>query len=151
MRSWLTVNQSVTATSLPTSLPSSSMQQTTLATFSSLDLISFAILSRREIMLLGELLAASERVAATRSRLAKIDTLAQCLRRLDASEISLGVAYLSGDTPQGKIGIGYPALKHALAASAAGAPPLTLARTAVTKSRLCQIKGEGSAAERARL
>src|SRR6266853_5960939 len=33
MRSWLTVNQSVTATSLPTSLPSSSLQQTTLATF----------------------------------------------------------------------------------------------------------------------
>src|SRR5258705_1440831 len=151
MRSWLTVSQSVTATSLPTSLPSSSMQQTTLATFSSLDLISFAILSRREIMLLGELLAASERVAATPSRLAQIDPLAQCLRRLDASEISLGVAYLSGDTPQGKIGIGYAALKDALAATPAGAPRLTLAQIDETLTRLAQIKGEGSAAERARL
>src|SRR5258707_48647 len=102
-------------------------------------------------MLLAELLAASERVAAARSRLAKIDTLAQCLRRLDASEISLGVAYRSGDTPQGKIGIGYAALKDALAATPAGAPRLTLAQIDETLTRLAQIKGEGSAAERARL
>src|SRR6267154_853038 len=151
MRSWLTVNQSVTATSLPTSFPSSSMQQTTLATFSSLDLISFAILSRREIMLLGELLAASERVAATRSRLAKIDTLAQCLRRLDASEIALGVAYLSGDVCSSDLGIGYATLKDALAAEPAGAPRLTLAQIDEALTRLAQIRGAGSAAERARL
>ncbi len=79
-------------------------------------------------MLLAELLAASERVAATRSRLAKIDALAECLRRLDASEVALGVAYLSGDTRQGRIGIGYAALKDALAATPAGAPGLTLAQ-----------------------
>jgi DNA ligase-1 len=102
-------------------------------------------------MLLGELLAASERVAATRSRLAKIDTLAQCLRRLDASEIPLGVAYLSGDTPQGKVGIGYATLKDALAATPSGAPRLTLAQIDETLTRLAQIKGEGSAAERTRL
>src|SRR6266705_2346449 len=79
-------------------------------------------------MLLTELLAASERVAATRSRLAKIDALAECLRRLDVSEIALGVAYLSGDTRQGKIGIGYASLKDALAAAPASAPRLTLAQ-----------------------
>jgi len=73
-------------------------------------------------MLLAELLAASERVAATRSRLAKIDALAECLRRLDVSEIALGVAYLSGDTRQGKIGIGYASLKDALTAAPARAP-----------------------------
>src|SRR3989440_11326181 len=101
-------------------------------------------------MLLAELLAASERVAATRSRLAKIDALAECLRRLDASEIALGVAYLSGDTRQGRIGIGYAALKDALAATPAGAPRLTLAQVDETLARLAQIKGEGSAAERAR-
>ena len=102
-------------------------------------------------MLLAELLAASERVAATRSRLVKIDTLAQCLRRLDASEISLGVAYLSGDTPQGKVGIGYATLKDALAAKPAGAPQLALVQIDEALTRLAQIKGEGSAAERARL
>jgi DNA ligase-1 len=102
-------------------------------------------------MLLAELLAASERVAGTRSRLAKIDTLAQCLRRLDASEIALGVAYLSGDTPQGKVGIGYATVKNALAATPAGAPQLTLAQIDEALTHLAQVKGEGSAAERARL
>jgi hypothetical protein len=36
-------------------------------------------------MLFAKLLAASERVAGTRSHFAKIDTLAECLRRLDTS------------------------------------------------------------------
>src|SRR5437879_11578944 len=102
-------------------------------------------------MLLAELLAASERVAGTRSRLAKIEALAQCLRRLDASEIALGVAELSGDTRQGRIGIGYAALKDALAAPPASAPRLTLAQVDEALARLAQIKGEGSSAERARL
>ena len=102
-------------------------------------------------MLLTELLAASERVAATRSRLAKIDALAECLRRLDVSEIALGVAYLSGDTRQGKIGIGYASLKDALTAAPASAPQLTLAQIDEALARLSKIKGEGSAAERQRL
>jgi len=102
-------------------------------------------------MLLTELLAASERVAATRSRLAKIDALAECLRRLDVSEIALVVAYLSGDTRQGKIGIGYASLKDALTAAPASAPRLTLAQVDEAFARLAQIKGEGSAAERQRL
>src|SRR6266446_6757050 len=102
-------------------------------------------------MLLAELLAASERVAATRSRLAKIDALAECLRRLDASEIALGVAYLSGDTRQGKIGIGYASLKDALTAAPASAPQLTLAQIDEALARLSKIKGAGSAAERQRL
>src|SRR2546428_5691163 len=102
-------------------------------------------------MLLAELLAASERVAGTRSRLAKIDALAQCLRRLDATEIALGAAYLSGDTRQGRIGIGYATVKDALAATPASAPRLTLAQIDEALERLDQTKGEGSAAERARL
>jgi len=88
------------------------------------------------------MLAASERVAATRSRLAKIDALAQCLRRLDAPEIALGTAYLSGDTRQRRIGIGYAALKHALAAPPASAPRLTLAQVDEALERLALIKGE---------
>src|SRR6266850_3168508 len=102
-------------------------------------------------MLLAELLAASERVAATRSRLAKVDTLARCLQLLDASEIALGVAYLSGETRQGKIGIGYATLKDALAATPASTPQLTLAQTDEALARLAQIKGDGSASGRARL
>src|SRR5947208_16682652 len=91
-------------------------------------------------MLLAGLLAASERVAATRSRLAKIDALAECLRRLDASEIAPGVAYLSGDTRQGRIGIGYAALEDALAATPAAAPGPTLAQVEAALARLDQAQ-----------
>src|SRR6266568_4806664 len=102
-------------------------------------------------MLLTELLAASERVAATRSRLAKIDALGECLRRLEASEIALGVAYLSGDIRQGKIGVGYASLEDSLAEAPASAPQLTLAQVDEALARLAQIKGAGSAAERQRV
>jgi DNA ligase-1 len=102
-------------------------------------------------MTLAELLAASERVSATRSRLAKIDAFTQCLKQLDASEIALGVAYLSGDTRQGKIGVGYAGLKDALAVPPAAAPQLTLLQIDEEFERLSRVKGRGSAAERARL
>jgi len=102
-------------------------------------------------VLLAELLAASERVAATRSRLAKIDALADCLRRLDLAEIALGVSYLSGDTRQRRTGVGYAALKDALAASAAAAPTMTLAQVDEQLELLSAVKGPGSAAQRARL
>ena len=102
-------------------------------------------------MLLADLLAASERVGATRSRLVKVDALAECLRGLQPAEIALGVAYLSGETLQGKIGVGYAGLKDALAAAAAGEPLLALAQVDEELVRLSQIKGKGSASERARL
>lgn len=102
-------------------------------------------------MLLAELLAASERVAATRGRLAKVDALSDCLRRLEPSEVPLGVAYLSGDIPQGKVGVGYAGLKDALATSASNEPRLTLAQVDESLARLSGVKGEGSSAERARL
>jgi ATP-dependent DNA ligase I len=100
---------------------------------------------------LAELLSASERVAATRSRLAKVDALADCLRRLEPSEIALGVAYLSGETRQGKVGVGYAGLKDALATPAATATGLTLQQIDEELARLSRVRGEGSAAERASL
>jgi DNA ligase-1 len=102
-------------------------------------------------VLLAELLAASERVAATRSRLAKIEALADCLRRLERSELALGVAYLSGETRQGKIGVGYAGLKDAFAATPAASPQLTLGQVDESLESLSGVKGRGSAAERARL
>jgi DNA ligase-1 len=102
-------------------------------------------------MQLAELLEASERVAATRSRLAKVDAVADCLRRLAPAEIALGVAYLSGDTPQGKTGVGWASVKQAMDAPAASAPQLTLAIVDADLERLSQVKGQGSSTERARL
>src|SRR5262245_14551226 len=100
-------------------------------------------------MQLAELLAASERVGSTRSRLAKVEALSECLRKLAPPEIVLGVAYLSGDTRQGKIGVGYAALKEALAAPSAAAPQLTLVQVDAELARLSELRGQGSAAERA--
>jgi DNA ligase-1 len=102
-------------------------------------------------VLLAELLEASDRVAATRSRLAKISALAECLRRLEAAEIALGVAYLSGETRQGRVGVGWAGLKGAMDAPPASAPRLTLAEIDAGLERLSEVKGQGSAAERAKL
>ena len=102
-------------------------------------------------MLLAALLEASERVAATRSRLAKVGALAECLQRLETAEIALGVAYLSGDTRQGKTGVGWASLKQAMDTPAASAPRLTLAMVDADLERLSQVQGQGSVAERARL
>ncbi len=57
-------------------------------------------------MLFSELVTTSRRVAETRSRLEKISALAVTLRSLGEDEIETGVAYLSGELMQGKIGIG---------------------------------------------
>jgi DNA ligase-1 len=101
-------------------------------------------------VLLAGLLTVSERVGATRSRLAKIGELADCLHRLEPSEIRLGVAYLSGDTRQDRIGVGYSGIKEALTAPV-GLPQLTLAQVDEALEQLSRVKGKGSARERARL
>ena len=77
--------------------------------------------------LLAELVETSRRVAETSSRNAKTALLAECLRGLAAAEIEAAVAYLSGETRQGKTGIGYALLRDASPASSAVGPPLTIA------------------------
>jgi DNA ligase-1 len=75
--------------------------------------------------LLATVVDVSGRVAQTGSRLAKRNAIAECLRRADADEVAIVVAFLSGETRQGRIGVGYAtlaALRHAPAA----APSLTV-------------------------
>ena len=61
-------------------------------------------------MLLADLVATSEDVAATSSRLAKRDRLADCLVQLDESEAPIGLAFLMGEPRQRRTGIGYRGL-----------------------------------------
>ncbi|HWW55087.1 MAG TPA: ATP-dependent DNA ligase, partial [Acidimicrobiales bacterium] len=75
-------------------------------------------------MLLAELVATSNAVAATRSRLAKVEAIASCLRRADPDEIALTVRYLSGELRQRRSGIGWAALRDL--PSPAGEPSLDL-------------------------
>jgi DNA ligase-1 len=71
------------------------------------------------ITLFQEIAAASRDVAALTGRLAKVERLAELLARLSPEEVPIAVAYLSGTTPQGRIGIGYALLQQALRAAAA--------------------------------
>lgn len=98
--------------------------------------------------LFADLVETSNRVAATRSRLAKLRELGQYLRSVQPEEIEIGVLYLSGETRQGKIGIGYAALKQASAASAEDTPSLTIAQVDQELTAVQGIRGAGSAERR---
>lgn len=60
-------------------------------------------------MLLSELAAASAKVGATRSRTAKVETMAACLRALadddDPAALAAGVCFLAGRLRQGRLGV----------------------------------------------
>jgi DNA ligase-1 len=63
--------------------------------------------TRSAVMLLTDIVTSSERVAAARKRLQKIGVLADSIRRLAPAEIEIGVSYLAGSLPQGRLGVGY--------------------------------------------
>jgi DNA ligase-1 len=99
--------------------------------------------------LFSELAATSREVAATSSRLAKIRALAGFLRRLAPDEIPSAIAFLSGETRQGRLGIAYAALRDMDAGSAPAQPALTLAEVDAAFAALAGASGKGSAATRA--
>jgi DNA ligase-1 len=98
-------------------------------------------------MQLAEIASTSEEVAATSSRRGKVELLAACLRRLAPKEVRVAVSYLSGELPQGSIGIGWAALKD-LPAPAQGPATLDLLDVDSTMSRIAGIAGAGSQAAR---
>jgi DNA ligase-1 len=57
-------------------------------------------------VLLHEVVATSAAVAKASSRLVKIAELAALLQRITPSEVDIVVPFLSGETRQGRIGIG---------------------------------------------
>ncbi|HEY7889682.1 MAG TPA: ATP-dependent DNA ligase [Steroidobacteraceae bacterium] len=101
--------------------------------------------------LLAELVSTSSRVGGTSSRLAKVREIARLVAELSHEEIAIGVSYLAGELPQGRIGVGYAALQVA-AASTGQAPEegsLTLEQTNRRVAELADIRGGGSTARRA--
>jgi ATP-dependent DNA ligase I len=98
---------------------------------------------------LADLVATSQRVAGTSGRLAKVTALAELLHRLAPDEIEIAVAYLSGETRQGKLGLGYAALRDARGGGDPHGEPLTLAEADAALERLRATSGKGSAAARA--
>jgi ATP-dependent DNA ligase I len=109
-------------------------------------------------VLLNEVVEASAAVAVTRARNAKIERIADLLRRVSPSEVTVAVAFLSGELLQGQIGVGYAALSGLLRDAAAGdeaqppdGPPLTLTDVNAVFDAVGAVTGAGSQAERRRL
>jgi ATP-dependent DNA ligase I len=100
--------------------------------------------------LLAELVGTSGRVASTSSRLGKIREIAALLAMLTAEEIGIGVNYLAGELPQGRIGIGHSTLQAAVRAAARRAerPALSIEQTDRHVATLAAISGSGSATRR---
>src|SRR5690348_8885289 len=99
--------------------------------------------------LLAQLVDTSTRVSATSARTVKVRELAGCLRSLAAEEIEIGVHYLSGDTRQGRSGIGYATLKSAIGESSARAATLSLIEVDRRLEEIAAMRGSGSSAQRA--
>ncbi len=62
-------------------------------------------------MLLGEIVETSAAVGGSAARSAKIERLAECLRRMAPDEAAIGVAYLSSQLRQRQIGVGYASIR----------------------------------------
>ena len=104
-------------------------------------------------MKLEEIVATSAEVASTRARLKKISLLSDCLTRVEPTELSLAVKFLSGELPQGRIGLGaaavYSALESVQTVENTQAPTLTEVNTVF--GEIAEAKGQGSTARRNKL
>ena len=88
-------------------------------------------------VLLGELVATSAEVTATRARSVKVSVLAQTLARLEAQEVEAAVAWLAGEPRQGKIGVGWSTV-YGVQVPPASMPVLTVSDLDGLYARLTQ-------------
>jgi DNA ligase-1 len=102
-------------------------------------------------MLLRALVDVSLAVSRTRSRIEKIDRLADVLKRTQPDEISIVVAYLSGSLPQGRIGIGWSVISRVRAIAPAAQPALEVREIHDRFDRIAGMRGAGAAGSRSRL
>jgi DNA ligase-1 len=100
--------------------------------------------------LLAELVAASERVAATSARGGKVAILAELLRGLEPGEVAIAVGLLSGVPRQGRVGVGYRTA-YGVEEPPAAEPSLTLDDLDRAIAAVEDATGPGSATERRRI
>lgn len=91
-------------------------------------------------MLLASIVETSRRISDTSKRLEKINLLSGLLRQAAPDEIPIVVAFLSGSTRQGKIGIGFRTLQDAVGD---GAPDPTLVVLEVDQAFQAIAAGSG--------
>src|ERR1700688_3957579 len=101
-------------------------------------------------MRLAAVVETSGRVADTTKRLEKVDLLARLLKQLQPAEVEIVVAFLTGRTRQGRIGIGYGTIRDAKG-SPAPAPSLVVADIDRAFEAIMKIQGSGSQRQRIEL
>lgn len=100
-------------------------------------------------MRLIEIVETSHDVSQTRARLRKIERLAQCLGQMPPQEILIGTRYLTGNLPQGRIGLGPSILRKVLARTpAATQASLAIAEVDRRFRDLADTQGAGSTKRR---
>jgi DNA ligase-1 len=99
-------------------------------------------------MLLHELVTATDAVASTSSRLAKVAALAAALRQLEPDEIAPAIGLLTASPRQGRLGVGWRRLSN-LDVTHADEPTLTVGEVDAALDRLAGADGPGSVATRA--
>lgn len=102
-------------------------------------------------MLLAEIAATSDALAATGSRNAKIALIADLLRALDPDEIVAATGFLIGAARQGRIGIGWAALQKVATEISADAPSLQVLDLDRALDDVQAATGQGSVAARAEI
>jgi len=85
-----------------------------------------------------ELAATSAAVTAVSGRRAKIDLLADTLRRLGPDEVEAGAAYLAGELRQRQIGVGWAAVRDVPGPAAMHAPHAEPRTVAPTRSKIAR-------------
>lgn len=99
-------------------------------------------------MRFAELADVSRRVADTSSRNAKIALLAETLGRLGPGEAEVVVAWLAGQLPQGKLGVGWAMLRTMADVPPSGGAPLDVLEIHRELSAIAAASGPGSTGER---
>jgi DNA ligase-1 len=101
-------------------------------------------------MMLCDIVRTSSAVASVASRRRKIEHLAELFQRMAPDEIEIAIPFLTGDTRQGRLGIGPAAIRGA-ATTPAENVALTLHEVDETFARIASAAGAGSAAGKAHL
>jgi DNA ligase-1 len=96
------------------------------------------------MLFLKDLVQISERVSATPKKKEKASLIAYFLKEAKGKEISLAASYLSGELPQGRLGIGWATLHEAMKESSLQPNPLTLIDLDLYLETIAQEKGPGS-------
>lgn len=98
-------------------------------------------------MNLIDLTRTSALLGETRSRRKKSGLLAECLRQMPEHEIEVGVGYLIGELPQGRIGVGAALFRKAIGKPSSESR-LTLSQVDARLADIQRVAGKGSQTSR---